>query len=53
MGEIAGIYGVGETVVHKRIHEYGIELKGVGKVRRVPRYQTKDEGDPLYRRIFL
>jgi 5-methylcytosine-specific restriction endonuclease McrA len=25
---IAEMYGVGETVVHKRVHEYGIKLKG-------------------------
>jgi hypothetical protein len=31
MRDIAQHYGVGETVVHKRIHEYGIVLKGVGK----------------------
>ena len=28
MRQIADYYGVGETVIHKRIHEYGITLKG-------------------------
>jgi 5-methylcytosine-specific restriction endonuclease McrA len=31
MAEIAKIKGVGETVIHKRIHEYGITLEGVGR----------------------
>ncbi|GEM_PF-5256696 len=31
MKQIAKHYGVGETVVHKRIHEHGIVLEGVGK----------------------
>ena len=31
MPEIARMYGVGETVIHKRIKEYGITLEGVGE----------------------
>jgi len=31
MRDIARMKGVGETVIHKRIHEYGITLEGVGR----------------------
>tara|TARA_B100000676_G_scaffold143023_1_gene141576 strand:- start:1291 stop:2538 length:1248 start_codon:yes stop_codon:yes gene_type:complete len=31
MAKIAEMKGVGETIIHKRIHEYGITLKDTGK----------------------
>lgn len=40
--KIAELYGVGETVVHARIKEYGVTLKGFQNPRRRPKKFTDD-----------
>ena len=48
MKEVAEHYGVGETVVHKRIHEYGLD--GPGRSARMKAY-AKDRPDEHNRKI--